>query len=73
MEERARTEEEMAGWEKGTACERMTRRRWLHVEKNASRKVLLKPTGISLVVLLFYFAKSKITNYWRGEVFLLSI
>jgi len=68
MEERARTEEEMAGWEKGTACERMTRRRWLHVEKNASRKALQKPTGTSFVV-LFYFTKSKIANYWRGAVF----
>ena len=73
MEERARTEEEMTGWEKGTACERMTRRRWLHVEKNAPCKALQKPTGISLVVLLFHFTKSKIANYCKGAVFLLGI
>ena len=73
MEERAGREEEMAGWEKGIAHERMTRRRWLHVEKNASCKALQKPTGISLVVLLFHFTKSKIANYCRGAVFLLGI
>ena len=38
MEERAETEEEMAGWEKGIARERLMRRRRLRAEKNASRE-----------------------------------
>jgi len=59
MEGRAGTEEEMAGWEKGIARERMTRRRWLHVEKNASRKALQKPTGISFVVFFFILLDPK--------------
>jgi len=38
MEERAGMEEEMAGWEKGIARERLMRRRQLRAEKNASRE-----------------------------------
>ena len=38
MEERAGMEEEMAGWEKGIARERLMRRRRLCAEKNASRE-----------------------------------
>jgi hypothetical protein len=41
-------------------------------EKNATREAK-KPTMISLVGLLFHFAKSKIANYWRWTIFLLDI
>ena len=72
MEERAGREEEMAGPEKGIERERKMRRRRLRTEKNTSHEAT-ETDWISLVGLLFHFAKSKITNYWRWTIFLLGI